>query len=587
MPRRYPPLALVRLETRELPAAPYQTIPSEPDVEGAVGANVRKIAAVGLANGLNVNVFSKFGDSITYDPGYLSAVGSAAYNPSAAGLAGDADAVNVVNTYKLSFARTSLAAYPGWRVENMLATADAEIAATRAGVAVIMIGTNDVGTSTPDGVFESRLEQLVDKLTAKGVIPILSTIPRHNDNPGYAPAVDRFNQIIADVADDRQIPLMNLSVRLDGLPAAGLLSDGVHLSTSPNGGGSFFPADLSYGQNARGLLTIQTLAEVRESLVKTPAKIAEQSSLLSWASLDTDERVAAVGPDEGMPPVVTVTNPETGTVRERFLAFDANFTGGVRVAVADLTGDGTPDLLVGAGPGGGPAVKGIDGRTGAEMFSFFAYEPGFRGGVNVAAGDLDGDGVAEIVVGADSGGGPRVRVFRGADLSLTADFMAYEPEFRGGVTVAVGDFPGGPAVVVGSGAGGGGVVKAFTPAGGELFSSFVFDPAYRGGVNVAAGDLTGDGVAELVVGSAVGATRVRVLDIDGAELAGFFADGSATAGVRVGVVPARPGGRGLVLTGVIDPTGAVGIYNPDGGRAGGLVGSDAEVLQGGVFVGGG
>jgi len=40
-----------------------------------------------------------------------------------------------------------------------------------------------------------------------------------------------------------------------------------------------------------------------------------------------------------------------------FLAFDSAFTGGVRVTLADINGDGTNDYLVGAGPGGGPNVK--------------------------------------------------------------------------------------------------------------------------------------------------------------------------------------------------------------------------------------
>ncbi len=54
----------------------------------------------------------------------------------------------------------------------------------------------------------------------------------------------------------------------------------------------------------------------------------------------------------------------------------------------------------------------FDGATGNSIPDFFAYDAGFSGGVNVAAGDLDGDGNAEIVTGAGAGG-PAVKAFGG------------------------------------------------------------------------------------------------------------------------------------------------------------------------------
>jgi hypothetical protein len=72
---------------------------------------------------------------------------------------------------------------------------------------------------------------------------------------------------------------------------------------------------------------------------------------------------------------------------------------------------------------------------------FYAYDPAFRGGVTVAAGDLTGDGVAEIITGAGPGGQPQVRVFSlaGGGVTEVAGFFAYDPAFPGGVTVAAAD----------------------------------------------------------------------------------------------------------------------------------------------------
>ena len=103
----------------------------------------------------------------------------------------------------------------------------------------------------------------------------------------------------------------------------------------------------------------------------------------------------------------------TQVQRFQITAFDPTFTGGVRVAVGDVNGDGVEDVIAAAGPGGGPNVKVFSGVDGSLMFSFFAYDPSFTGGVFVAAGDTNNDGKADIITGAGAGGGPHVKVSAG------------------------------------------------------------------------------------------------------------------------------------------------------------------------------
>jgi FG-GAP-like repeat len=112
------------------------------------------------------------------------------------------------------------------------------------------------------------------------------------------------------------------------------------------------------------------------------------------------------------------------------------------VTLGDVNGDGVADVIAGAGPGGGPHVRVFSGTDLTELANLYAFDPAFGGGVRVAAGDVDGDGLADIIAGAGPGGGPHVRVLSGLDLSELASFYAYDPAFEGGVLVATGDIDG-------------------------------------------------------------------------------------------------------------------------------------------------
>src|SRR5262249_34277409 len=112
-----------------------------------------------------------------------------------------------------------------------------------------------------------------------------------------------------------------------------------------------------------------------------------------------------VGPDAGGQPRIKVYNATTGGVLLNFLAFESTFAGGVRVATGDVTGDGVADVIAGKGPGGGSQVRVFNGVNGAplsgKLGSFSAYGAGETSGVYVAAGDVNGDGRADIITGTE------------------------------------------------------------------------------------------------------------------------------------------------------------------------------------------
>ena len=165
------------------------------------------------------------------------------------------------------------------------------------------------------------------------------------------------------------------------------------------------------------------------------------------------------------------------------------FSGPVSLAAGDVNGDGVIDPVVAAGAGGGPHVRVFDGKTGHVHTEFFAYDSSFRGGVHIALADLNQDGHSEIIAGAGEGGGPHVRIFDGRTGQLTSQFFAYDEDFRGGVRVAAGDLDGdGVAeVITGTGPGGGPVVGVFdAPTGSERLRLLVGGDHDRDGVEVRA-----------------------------------------------------------------------------------------------------
>jgi RHS repeat-associated protein len=211
-------------------------------------------------------------------------------------------------------------------------------------------------------------------------------------------------------------------------------------------------------------------------------------------------------------PHVRVLNGQDGTELHSFFAYSSDFTGGVYVGVGDVNGDGVGDIVTGAGPGGGPHVRVFDGRTGSDVGSFFASSPTSRAGVSIAVSDINKDGLADIITGS----GSQVRVFSGKDQSELISFTAYSSDFTGSVYVAAGDVTGDgfPDIVTGAGEGGGPHVRVFNGQTGQLTSEwFAYDSETRDGVRVAVSNVIGDERNEVITTPGFGGgPHIRVFD---------------------------------------------------------------------------
>jgi hypothetical protein len=205
-----------------------------------------------------------------------------------------------------------------------------------------------------------------------------------------------------------------------------------------------------------------------------------------------------VAPDQGTgpeffpPPEIAYDGADFSVLASGHL-YGPFFEGGVRVALADVNGDGHADLVAGPGPGMEPLVKIISGATGHLLHSYDAFPANFTNGIYVAGGDVDGDGMADTVVGAGQGGGSLVRVFdSSADGHMPPplrEIVAY-PGFNGSVRVAVQDInrDGQPDILTVPGPGTGPLAKAFDfQTGMEIGQTVLYNGPFIAGVFIGAG----------------------------------------------------------------------------------------------------
>ena len=233
------------------------------------------------------------------------------------------------------------------------------------------------------------------------------------------------------------------------------------------------------------------------------------------------------------------------------------FEGSVNVAMGDVDGDGILDLIVGAGKDHAPEVVAYAGAAirgkgafGTELARFQAFDSDARGGVSVAVAQIDGTTSDNIIVGSGPGVPSEVKVYQsqlssspGTVPSLFSSFKPYGDD-RSGVSIATGfvDFstgresivtapgPGSPAEVkvfafpllqrIGK-AGQGSTQAAATEQPVNTASFIPFGKDYRGGVSLATGWLAG---------SLGGAKRIIVSQLADSGSVKIFSSGSALDG---------------------------------------------------------
>jgi hypothetical protein len=275
-------------------------------------------------------------------------------------------------------------------------------------------------------------------------------------------------------------------------------------------------------------------------------------------------------------PPVTVRILHADGTTSMFGVASANQMSGLSLTVADLGSDGTDEIIVGSGLGNEPRVR-VLRADGSEIGSFLAYDPSMGVGINVIACGLLGDGATEIITVPQKGGGPQVRVFSSMGEAEGPGFMAYAESFRGGVNLACGDLDGDGAdeLVTLPGPGGGPHVRVWKRVTDQLKLSKEF---FALDANDARGlvGLVHDGVLTVasqrgpsvdlrtyIVQDAISLVDSGSVQIDGTGVAGLYVDdGVKLTTISTGSVYEISTGNATVLTdvsgGVVAEAGTFG-----------------------------
>jgi hypothetical protein len=232
----------------------------------AISPVVREIFQRGLTLGNNPHAFSKVGDCESSPNWFLGDFdrGTRYYRLGPYNYLSAA-----IQQFAGSFARTSLAARPGFSTGSMLDPAwsdpalcqrketplACEYRVHKPSLVFIMLGTNDVYHLD---VFESNLRTIIDYSLQRGVVPILSTKADNLEGNG------RVNATVTRLAREYDLPLWNFWLAVQPLPNRGLQPDEAHITWKPNRFDD--PVVMTYGWPVRNLTALQTLDAVWEAV---------------------------------------------------------------------------------------------------------------------------------------------------------------------------------------------------------------------------------------------------------------------------------------------------------------------------------
>lgn len=186
----------------------------------------------------------------------------------------------------------------------------------------------------------------------------------------------------------------------------------------------------------------------------TPLKLYTNIAVVSSTTQDPGEKTAiattlvepstspalVVSSDDGcnlaFVQLMTADGATVGPVLKPY----GNVCGGVRAAAGDINGDGIDELVVAPGRGIAGPVKVYPLGSTTPSYAFYPYGTAYRGGIELACADVNNDGRKDIITGMSLGiGTVNVYTVNGV-ASLYRTFRGAPAGYAGGVRIAAADF---------------------------------------------------------------------------------------------------------------------------------------------------
>jgi len=193
-----------------------------------------------------------------------------------------------------------------------------------------------------------------------------------------------------------------------------------------------------------------------------------------------------------------IFNQNGENIRSGFFAYNPDFRGGTKISTIDLDGGGRKETIT-----IDDSKIEIISSYGFSKKTFYPYGQSYKSGISIAFADINNDQKLEIITGTKNGGSNEVKIFDNEG-NLITSFYAYKKEWINlGVNVAAGDINGDGQIEIITGPSkiGGAHIKIFNYNGTKLISEFFAYDSYIGGSNVAVGDLNNDSIDEIVTGA--------------------------------------------------------------------------------------